>query len=72
MGGSSEFAAGEVSVAELQSRLTDLGYYDGPVDGQPWPETAAALARFQGDHGLAATGRPDARTLRTMYETYCY
>jgi len=58
--------------AELQSRLFDLGYYDGPVDGRISELTVAALARFQHDHGLPATGLPDALTTQTMHESYCY
>ena len=45
------------SAAELQSRLFDLGYYDGPVDGKASALTVVALARFQHDHGLPASGR---------------
>lgn len=61
-----------VSAAELQSRLFDLGYYDGPVDGLPRQLTITALAKFQHDHGLTATGDPDPVTMQIMRETYCY
>ncbi|HEX6999511.1 MAG TPA: peptidoglycan-binding domain-containing protein [Gammaproteobacteria bacterium] len=59
-------------LAEVQSRLIDLGYYDGPVDGRPSQPATAALARFQHDHGLPATGRADPATLRALREGYCY
>ena len=62
----------DVGVRELQSRLFDLGYYDGRVDGMPRPQTFAALARFQQDHGLPISGRPDAQTMQIMRESYCY
>ncbi len=62
----------EVSAAELQSRLFDLGYYDGRVDGEPRPQTFAALAKFQRDHGLPATGHPDTQTVQTLRESYCF
>jgi peptidoglycan hydrolase-like protein with peptidoglycan-binding domain len=62
----------DVSAAELQSRLIDLGYYDGRVDGTPGPLTLAALARFQHDHGLPVTGRPDPQTVQTLRESYCF
>jgi peptidoglycan hydrolase-like protein with peptidoglycan-binding domain len=64
--------ASVASVAELQSRLFDLGYYDGPVDDQPSELTAVALARFQHDHGLPATGVADPVTMQAMRESYCY
>lgn len=60
------------SAAEVQSRLFDLGYYDGPVDGRVSERTVAALARFQHDHGLSASGVPDPVTMQTMFESYCY
>jgi peptidoglycan hydrolase-like protein with peptidoglycan-binding domain len=60
------------STAELQSRLFDLGYYDGPVDGQASELTVAAFAKFQHDHGLPVTGLSDPTTLQTMRESYCY
>jgi peptidoglycan hydrolase-like protein with peptidoglycan-binding domain len=62
----------DVSVAELQSRLFDLGYYDGDVDGTPRPQTFAALARFQHDQGLPVSGQPDPRTVATLRESYCF
>ncbi|MFO0595594.1 MAG: peptidoglycan-binding domain-containing protein [Myxococcaceae bacterium] len=36
------------------------------ADGQPGPETAAAVITFQKAHGLAATGRFDAATLEAL------
>jgi carboxymethylenebutenolidase len=60
------------SAAEVQSRLIDLGYYDGPVDGKPSQLTVTALARFQRDHGLAATGDPDPVTVQALREAYCF
>jgi len=62
----------DTSTAELQSRLFELGYYDGPVDGRPSELVVTALARFQHDHGLSATGVADATTMQTMRESYCY
>jgi N-acetylmuramoyl-L-alanine amidase len=59
-------------VAELQSRLRDLGYYDGPAEAEPWRETLAALKKFQTDRGLAATGYPDADTMTQLRESYCF
>jgi peptidoglycan hydrolase-like protein with peptidoglycan-binding domain len=65
-------AAGDVSAAELQSRLRDLGYYDGPVEVEPWTQTLVALRKFQRDHGLPATGCPDRETMTTLRESYCF
>ncbi len=62
----------DVSAAELQSRLFDLGYYDGRVDGKSRPELFSALARFQRDHGLPVTGRTDSLTMQMLRESYCY
>jgi peptidoglycan hydrolase-like protein with peptidoglycan-binding domain len=63
---------GEVSVLELQGRLRDLGYYDGPLETQPWRETLMALKKFQNDHGLPVTGCPDPATMAALRESYCY
>jgi murein L,D-transpeptidase YcbB/YkuD len=65
-------AKGEVSPLELQSRLRDLGYYDGPNEAQPWQETLRALRKFQTDHGLPATGCADPDTMALLHESYCY
>lgn len=44
------------SVADLQRRLSDLGYYNGPVTGYFDSSTQAAVSRFQQDNGLAPDG----------------
>ena len=41
---------------ELQQRLTALGLYNGPVDGDLGPMARAAIAEWQKRHDLAPTG----------------
>jgi peptidoglycan hydrolase-like protein with peptidoglycan-binding domain len=60
------------SATEVQSRLIDLGYYDGPVNGKPCRQTILALTKFQRDQGLPATGQPDPVTMQTLRESYCF
>jgi peptidoglycan hydrolase-like protein with peptidoglycan-binding domain len=43
-------------IQEVQQALRDSGQYKGPVDGIPGNGTAAALERFQRDHGLTTDG----------------
>jgi peptidoglycan hydrolase-like protein with peptidoglycan-binding domain len=49
-------------VRDAQDRLRAQGLYSGPVDGLRGPETDAAIARFQQDHGLTASGQLDPMT----------
>lgn len=49
-------------VQGLQSRLQDLGLYDGPLDGLFGPETAQAVRRFQQIAGLPPSGMVDPAT----------
>jgi hypothetical protein len=42
--------------AEVQSALSQQGYYQGPVDGVVGPGTQAAIAAYQRDNGLRVTG----------------
>ena len=48
-----------LDTAELQNRLKQAGYYDGPIDGVAGPMTASAIRRFQADANVAATGEWD-------------
>lgn len=43
-------------VWELQARLAELGYYDGPVDSRFSPRLEEAVRGFQRDRGLPADG----------------
>lgn len=43
-------------VGPLQKQLVAWGYNPGPVDGRWGPRTKAAIAKFQGDHGLEPDG----------------
>lgn len=54
------------TVAATQERLARQGYYRGEVDGVFGPETRRAIMRYQSDHGLRVTGRPDVDTLRAL------
>jgi hypothetical protein len=43
---------------EVQTYLTQLGYYQGPIDGNvaPGSRTAVAVASYQRDHHMPITG----------------
>lgn len=51
-------------VIALQRRLTELGYYFGPISGMYDEATTAAVTVYQGSQGLPATGicDPDTHT----------
>ncbi|MBW4656361.1 MAG: peptidoglycan-binding protein [Kaiparowitsia implicata GSE-PSE-MK54-09C] len=44
------------AVTDVQTRLADLGYFDGPVTGYFGTLTEDAVVRFQQDQGLLADG----------------
>ena len=50
----------------VQQALKDQGFYYGEVDGQPGPETDAAVRRYQIRQGLDVTGKLDAQTLGAL------
>jgi peptidoglycan hydrolase-like protein with peptidoglycan-binding domain len=50
----------------VQQTLKDQGFYYGTVDGQPGPETDAAIRRYQIREGLLVTGKLDAQTLSAL------
>ena len=54
-------------VATLQSRLQELGFYTGLVDGFFGLQTHNALMSYQRDYGLAPDGICGPETLRSLY-----
>jgi N-acetylmuramoyl-L-alanine amidase len=69
-----DFEVGTVGPSETvlgaQSRLRNLGYYRGPMDGRLGPDTVAALEAFQGDRKLAVTGEADADTFDALRQAH--
>ena len=65
-GAGSEPPTAPMSIAELQRRLTELGYKPGPIDGVAGPRTTNAIKKFQHDHKLPVTGNLDAETIREL------
>ena len=53
-------------IGEPEQALKDKGFYYGTVDGQPGPETDAAIRRYQIRQGLEVTGKLDARTVSSL------
>jgi len=51
---------------ELQTRLKELGYYEGEVDGNFGSGSKAAIQAFQNRMGLAADGQPSQNLLRAL------
>jgi DNA invertase Pin-like site-specific DNA recombinase/peptidoglycan hydrolase-like protein with peptidoglycan-binding domain len=57
---------GSRRVREVQRRLLRRGYRPGRVDGRFGPRTRAAVLWFETKHGLARSGRIDARGVATL------
>ncbi|MGZ8177718.1 N-acetylmuramoyl-L-alanine amidase [Williamsia sp. SKLECPSW1] len=53
-------------VATLQSRLQNLGFYTGLVDGSFGPSTHAALCTYQTENGMSPDGICGPETLRSL------
>ena len=49
-------------IVEVQTRLKDWGYYDGPINGVLDSETTDAIYYFQSMNGLRQTGQLDGAT----------
>ena len=54
-------------VTDLQHRLNDLGYYDGPYDGVYSNELVGVVKRLQQDLGLLETGISTSSLLEVIY-----
>ncbi|MFC7448411.1 N-acetylmuramoyl-L-alanine amidase [Rhodococcus daqingensis] len=53
-------------VAALQTKLQDLGFYPGRVDGYFGPQTHEGLSSFQREIGIASDGICGPQTLRSL------
>lgn len=53
-------------ITNVQTQLYYEGYYGGPIDGILGPDTRAAIADYQADHGLAVTAAIDEPTVESL------
>ncbi|MBE5804985.1 MAG: peptidoglycan-binding protein [Clostridiales bacterium] len=54
-------------VKSVQSRLKELGYYSGSVDGSYGSGTMAAVKSFQSKNGLSADGLAGSKTYKILF-----
>lgn len=54
-------------IATVQTRLTDLDYYAGFIDGKHGPLTSAAVSAFKVAHGYAARDNPGPLTITALF-----
>jgi localization factor PodJL len=59
-------AAANANLGLAQRVLSQLGYYQGPRDGVSSPALRLAIAAYQRDQGLPATGAIDGETLNRL------
>lgn len=55
-------------VTDLQTKLAELGYYNGNISGRYREGTRAAIREFQSDYGLDVTGEADADVQAALYQ----
>ena len=56
-----------LNVYVLQKKLRQMGYFEGECTGSYGDLTRQAVARFQGENGLEATGTADAAVWSALY-----
>ena len=56
-------------VLQLQERMKQLGYYDGPVSGNFMNKTLAAVKKIQNQNGIKATGTVDEETWNLIFNS---
>jgi hypothetical protein len=61
-----ERAMSPAKVREVQTKLNDMGYHAGQVDGVWGPRTESAVRNFQQAKNIEATGRLDEQTLNAL------
>jgi len=54
------------TIRQAQEQLKQQGLYNGRVDGKMGPETAQAIAKFQGQNGLPQSSQLDQQTLAKL------
>ena len=65
-GGYSSTPVSDPTVTAVQTKLTQQGYYNGPVDGIFSPLTRDAVAKYQIDKQLDVNGSLSAQTLQAL------
>jgi localization factor PodJL len=63
LGAAPTAASASPDLVTAQRVLTQLGYYQGPMDGTASPAIHLALGAYQRDQRLPITGAPDPTTL---------
>src|ERR1700733_1584351 len=53
-------------ISEIQQALAKNGAYSGTPNGKWDASTVEAMKKFQGEHGLNASGKLDAKTLQQL------
>ncbi len=56
-------------VIQLQERMQQLGYYDGPISGNFMNKTLAAVKKIQTQNGMKATGTVDEETWNLIFNS---
>lgn len=56
----------DATYSEVQSRLKQWGYYNGPITGELDNATIEAIKYFQRKHGISETGKLDVATANAL------
>ena len=62
----SKYGSTGSEVKSIQTRLNELGYYNGNIDGIFGTQTKKAVMQFQKDYGLTADGIVGSNTLKSL------
>ena len=62
----SKYGSSGSEVRSIQTRLTNLGYFSGKIDGIFGSQTKNAVVKFQKDYGLTADGIAGSETLKAL------